>query len=100
KLIEALLDISRIQSGQLNITRNTMDLYVLTRRVVENMQPALEQHTITMSSSGEALMIEGDELRLEQVLQNLIQNAVKYSPSGGAITVQVEHRDNMASVVI
>jgi signal transduction histidine kinase len=100
RLIEALLDISRIQNGQLSIARAPIDLDNLAHRMVHEIQPILNQHTIQFSGAGAPLLIEGDELRLEQVLQNIIQNAVKYSPSGGAITVQVQAQNGQASVSI
>ncbi|HJZ46086.1 MAG TPA: ATP-binding protein [Roseiflexaceae bacterium] len=100
KMIAALLDISRIEMGQLSIDRAPMDLCALARRVVAEMQPTLERHTIAYSDTGAPLVVEGDELRLEQVLHNLISNAVKYSPAGGAVTVQVEQRGSRACVVV
>jgi signal transduction histidine kinase len=100
KLIEALLDISRIQNDQLMITRAQIDLDMLARRMVREVQPTLRQHSIEFHGSPAPLLIEGDELRLEQVLQNIIQNAVKYSPAGGAITVRVEARGDQACVSV
>ncbi len=100
KLIDALLDISRIQNGQLTLSRQQLDLEALAQRMVHEVQPILQQHTIEFAGLGAPLLVEGDELRLEQVLQNIIQNAVKYSPSGGAITVQVHAKDEQAYVSI
>jgi signal transduction histidine kinase len=100
KLIEALLDISRIQNGQLTIAHQRIDLNSLAQRMVREVQPILQQHTIEYIGAGEPLLIDGDELRLEQVLQNIIQNAVKYSPAGGAITVQAGARNGHACVSI
>ncbi len=100
KMIEALLDISRLQNGQLSIQRAPMDLSALTRRIVEEMQPALERHTVVLVDSVESLQIMGDELRLEQVLQNLIQNAIKYSPKGGAVEIKLYRTADHAGVAI
>lgn len=100
KMIAALLDISRIEMGQLSIERVPMDLSALARRVVAEMQPTLERHTIDYADAGAPLWVEGDELRLEQVLHNLIGNAVKYSPAGGTVTVRVEQRDSRVCAVI
>jgi signal transduction histidine kinase len=100
KLIEALLDISRIQNGQLTVARQWIDLNALASRMVREVQPILHQHTIEFSSTDTPLLIEGDELRLEQVLQNIIQNAVKYSPSGGMITVHTEAQNGHACVSV
>lgn len=98
KMITALLDISRIEMGQLSIARAPMDLSALMRRVVAEMQPTLERHTITYSDNLAPLIVDGDELRLEQVLHNLIGNAIKYSPAGGVVTVQLEQRGPNACV--
>ena len=100
KLIEALLDISRIQNGQLTITHQRIDLNALAGRMVREVQPILRQHTIAFDGADAPLLIEGDELRLEQVLQNIIQNAVKYSPSGGMITVRAEAHNGHACVSV
>jgi signal transduction histidine kinase len=64
------------------------------------VQPTLTQHTLTCSDPGVGLIINGDALRLEQVLQNLVQNAIKYSPAGGAVAVQVEQRGQMVCVAV
>jgi signal transduction histidine kinase len=100
KLIDALLDISRIQNGQLILSQQPIDLEALAQRMVREVQPILQQHTIEFAGLGAPLMVEGDELRLEQVLQNIIQNAVKYSPSGGTISVQVNAKNGHAYVSI
>jgi signal transduction histidine kinase len=99
-MIAALLDISRIETGQLSIERKRFDLCELARRVVEEVQPSLHQHSLECHDHGQALIVDGDELRLEQVLQNLLQNAIKYSPAGGPIAVRVEQREQMACMSV
>jgi PAS domain S-box-containing protein len=100
KLIAELLDVSRIETGQLSIERASLDVCLLARRVVAEVQPTLTQHTVTCSDPGVPLFVNGDALRLEQVLQNLVQNAIKYSPAGGPVTVRVEQRGQMVCVAV
>ena len=100
RLILLLLDLSRIQTGHFTLQSQPVDLWALARRVVDEARPALERHTLELSCTGDSFIVEGDELRLEQVIQNLLQNAIKYSPDGGLITVRVEQRDNQASLAI
>ncbi|HYN90142.1 MAG TPA: PAS domain S-box protein, partial [Ardenticatenaceae bacterium] len=100
KLIELLLDLSRIQTGQLEIERGPVDLCSVARRLVEAIEPTLDEHTIQFSCAGEPLVVVGDELRLEQVFQNLLQNAIKYSPDGGPITVSLERRGDQVCLAV
>ncbi|MBC8162414.1 MAG: PAS domain-containing protein, partial [Roseiflexaceae bacterium] len=95
QLISALLDVARIQSGQLSIERAPCDLSTLVARVVAEIQPTLNQHQLHLSSEM-AVIVSGDELRLEQVLQNLVQNAVKYSPHGGEISITLQSSAGVA----
>jgi PAS domain S-box-containing protein len=90
RLIELLLDLSRIETGQLQIERVPLDLMAAVRRWVESMEPMLNRHTIRLICASDSLPVLGDELRLEQVFQNLVQNATKYSPDGGTVTVRLE----------
>ncbi|HEY0601394.1 MAG TPA: ATP-binding protein [Herpetosiphonaceae bacterium] len=87
KLIAELLDLSRIQTGQFEMARHSLDLGSLIRRVADDVRLVLTRHSLELELPDEPLVIYADELRLEQVLQNLIENAVKYSPYGGQITV-------------
>nr|MDQ2996721.1 PAS domain S-box protein [Chloroflexota bacterium] len=98
KLVGALLDLSRIETGQLSIERGLVDLSALAHRLVEETQPTTDRHTITFDGDGQPIMLLGDELRLEQVLQNLIQNAIKYSPVGGTVAVHVGREDHTAYI--
>lgn len=92
KLILALLDISRIETGQLSLERGPLDLGALVQRVVEETQLTLAHHHIDCQLPSGPLMMDGDALRLEQVVQNLLTNAVKYSPEGGSIVVHLEQQ--------
>ena len=98
KLVGALLDLSRIETGELSIERGLVDLNALARRLVEENPRTTERHTITFSGADQPIMLLGDELRLEQVIQNLIQNAIKYSLSGGTVAVLVERQGANAYV--
>jgi PAS domain S-box-containing protein len=98
RMVKALLDVSRLETGQLSLERAPLDIRLLVQQVVNEIQSTLTQHTIASTAPRQPLVIDGDTLRLEQVLQNLIQNAVKYSPNGGAIHVQVRQEDATACV--
>ncbi|MBC8164137.1 MAG: response regulator [Roseiflexaceae bacterium] len=100
KMIGALLDLSRLQMGQFAMQLSPVDLIALTQRVVDELQPSLDHHAVALSGDLDALVIEADELRLEQVLQNLLQNAIKYSPNGGTITVAITHAEAEVQVAV
>lgn len=91
ELISLQLELSRLQTGQLRLEQAAVDLIDVARRVVEEIQPVTTKHTISYTAPEASLVVKGDELRLIQVLQNLVQNAIKYSPGGGLVHVQVEH---------
>ena len=100
RLIASLLDLSRIQLGVFSLDAADLDLNALVRRVVEEYLPLLDTHSIIVQGEADALMVRGDELRLDQVFQNLIQNAVKYSPGGGDVTVQLAAEESWAHVSV
>ena len=89
KLIEALLDVSRLQLGRFTISTQLFDFSAFVHRVVDEFTLTLRRHTI-QATVPSGILVMGDELRMEQVLQNLLSNAVKYSPGGGIIEVRVE----------
>ncbi|WDF45557.1 PAS domain-containing protein [Chryseobacterium sp. KACC 21268] len=85
-LISELLDTSKIQSGNIEIHNEPFDLDKLLRDTVENLALATPEYTITISSDTNATIL-GDELQISQVINNLISNAVKYSPNNKKIDV-------------
>ena len=101
-MVSALLDFTRIEQGRLSLQRAPLDMTELVQRVVAEIQLTLSSHTLVFdpASGAERLMIDGDELRLEQVVQNLIGNAIRYSPGGGTVLVRVERRPPWASLQV
>ncbi len=95
-LVNTLLDIARIEQGQLTIEQVKLDMNALMQRVVDGFQPILERHILTYHGPSEPVFVHGDALRLEQVVQNLLTNALKYSPDGGSITVSLSVNDAQA----
>jgi PAS domain S-box-containing protein len=100
RLIDALLDVGRIESGRLSIERVPLDLSALLTRIADAMAPTLERHSLQVSGVEETIVISGDELRLEQVIHNLVSNAVKYSPQGGTVFLTLSVQDGLAQLVV
>ncbi|HEX4744449.1 MAG TPA: ATP-binding protein [Candidatus Limnocylindria bacterium] len=99
RLIDELLDVSRIQSGRVEFHADAMDLRQLAIEVAERMQTTTTTHTIAVEV-GPPVRIAADRDHLEQVLNNLIANAVKYSPDGGDITVRVGQDGDAATISV
>ena len=99
RLVGQLLDISRIQSGKLAIEPRATDLSQVVREVLDSARQQFNGHTL-VARLPEELPAHVDPLRIEQVVTNLIDNAIKYSPEGGQIDVVVEPDFERESVVL
>jgi excisionase family DNA binding protein len=86
RLVGQLLDVSRIDSGRLQLDPSRTDLAQLVQRAVSASQSLTDEHHISLTAP-KSLDCRVDPLRLEQVLTNLLDNAIKYSPGGGAVEV-------------
>src|SRR5579859_944504 len=86
RLIGQLLDLSRLEAGKLKLEREQTDLTVLVEQLVANAREWSDRHPINFDGPA-SLTADVDELRIEQVLTNLLDNAIKYSPDGGEIDV-------------
>lgn len=94
--IAELLDTARLRAGQpLELRHEAADLLALTREAVARIQQASERHTVCVHTSLSSLVARVDPVRMQRVLDNLLANAVKYSPNGGTITaiISAEHDD-------
>jgi signal transduction histidine kinase len=87
QLIDNLLDASRLQTGQMQLSRTSVRVDQLAARIVDKFRMQTDQHTFELSFTGDFPTVQADEERLRQVLSNLISNAIKYSPDGGRIMV-------------
>ena len=95
RLVDELLDVSRIESGKLEFHLAPVDLPRLISEVAERLQMTTIEHTIDVEvSTGADLQVIADRDHLEQVLDNLLTNAIKFSPEGGRILVRLREVDD------
>jgi signal transduction histidine kinase/ActR/RegA family two-component response regulator len=96
RLIEDLLDVSRIISGKLQIRLDPIELQVVAAAAVDVVRPAAEAKGIELHLRAEQEMpaVSGDADRLQQIVWNLVSNAVKFTPRGGSVWVDVSRRDS------
>jgi signal transduction histidine kinase len=102
RLIEDLLDVSRISSGQLSLDRRPVNLANVAEQAVEAFAAAARDRNVTLAShiDGVEALVNGDAERLQQIANNLLANAVKFTPPGGRIDVRVSLNDGAADLVV
>jgi signal transduction histidine kinase len=91
-LVEDSLEISRFTQGKIRVRPQPLDLREIVERAVELTQAAIHSHGVTLSVSlpPEAVRINGDRVRLAQVISNLLDNAAKFTPAGGRVWITLE----------
>jgi PAS domain S-box-containing protein len=101
RLIEDLLDVSRIMVGQLRLHLEPVDLPGVIAAAIDAVRPAAENKRLRVSSSIHvASPVYGDAARLQQVIWNLLANAVKFTPSGGAVSVDASEDGGAVRIVV
>ena len=99
RLVGQLLDTVRIHAGSFTLQLEDADLSALVREVAEEVGAISDQHTIVVTAPAE-LPARVDKLRLEQVLRNLLDNAVKFMPDGGQVDVHVQRLPRAAVITV
>ncbi|MFC5461157.1 PAS domain S-box protein [Massilia niabensis] len=90
-LVDDLLDVSRVSRGQITLDMAPIDMKLVVNAAIEQVRPLIEsrQHTLTITLAPPKAHVKGDEKRLIQVVANLLNNAAKYTPPGGTISVEM-----------
>ncbi|HKQ74349.1 MAG TPA: ATP-binding protein [Blastocatellia bacterium] len=102
RLIEDLLDVSRIITGKLRLERQMVDLASVIEAALEAARPAAEGKQIIMKSNLESQTVKvfADPQRLQQIVWNLLSNAVKFTPRGGRVTVELTARESHIEIAV
>ena len=102
KLIEDLLDVSRIITGKLRIESQPVSFATITDSVVNSLRPAIDAKQLQLETTIDpaAGPIFGDPARLQQIVTNLLSNAIKFTPNGGQVWVRLERRDSRVRLEI
>jgi signal transduction histidine kinase/ActR/RegA family two-component response regulator len=102
RLIEDLLEISRITTGKLTLEQRPFDLVTLCKTAIDSIRPTAEARGVAIERDFQAVAMPtaGDPDRLQQVIWNLLSNAVKFTPAGGTVTVTLRRTDANDEIVV
>ena len=94
RLVDDLLDMTRIASGKVALQRSNVDVVSLARRAVEDYRDLAGERglNIVLAAPHKAIAVDGDETRLAQILANLLTNSLKFTPAGGEVKVELQVR--------
>ena len=99
-LVQDLLDLARAESGRLRLRREDVDLCSVAANILKTFEPRAAQLGVHLRMSEDSARIDGDPDRLAQVLVNLIDNALRHTPAGGSVTVDVRPYEGGATLVV
>jgi PAS domain S-box-containing protein len=102
-LVDDLLDVSRISQGKVELRRERIELAAVIANAIETSRPVIDagRHDLVLApGAGPEIVVDGDMTRLTQVVANLLNNAAKYTPSGGRITVAARRQGEQAVISV
>jgi signal transduction histidine kinase/CheY-like chemotaxis protein len=102
RLVDDLLDVSRVTAGKLVLSPKVLDLSLAMQTVVQGAQERIQKRglSVQVNAPGEPLPVEADPVRLEQVLSNVLTNAIKYTPPGGRIDITLQRAASSARLSV
>ena len=102
QLLNDTLDFTRIARGKLSFERSRVELTGIIADVIESMRPAFAENGVTLAGHLDAgpAIVEGDPIRLQQIVWNLLNNALKFTPAGGRADVRADCRDGWVEVQV
>lgn len=102
RLIDDLLDVSRISTGKIELQTGPVCVANVVRQAVESVQPLIDEagHSLVVENHADDLYVPGDYHRLTQVVSNLLSNAAKYTPQGGEIFLKVDSDNETGKIVV
>jgi heavy metal sensor kinase len=99
-LVNGLLLLARADAGEVDLRRESVDLAALVADIVDTYAPFAEEHGVALVARSSPAVIFGDSSRLRQLVINLIDNAIKFTGSGGTVTLHVEPGDTHARLIV
>ncbi len=99
-LVENILDLARLKSNKLSLQRQDVELSSLIKRVANKMQLIAGEKCVPVLHEAHTIMVSADQLKIEQVLMNLLDNAIKFTPKEGKIEISTKVVKHMAIVSI
>jgi signal transduction histidine kinase len=100
RLVNEMLDLSRMESGRINLSLEKLDLNTIVQEVASTMQPTAPRHTFTLRLDATLPKLSADRDKITQVVTNLANNAVKYAPDGGEIVLMTRAEGNQAHLMV
>jgi signal transduction histidine kinase len=102
QLVEELLELSRLETGALSLSRSSVDMEMLIRDVVARLSATADEKNVSLMLDvrRELPPVRADRTRMQQVLMNLVHNAVKFTPSGGSVTIRAMRKGRAVAVDI
>jgi len=98
QLVADLLDLAQVESGRLRLRSEEVDLAAVAAHILDTFEPRAAQAGVALRFSGEPAPLRGDPERLAQVVVNLVDNALRNTPSGGSIDLEVRHEGDTATL--
>jgi signal transduction histidine kinase len=102
RLVEDLLDISRIDQGKISLKKQRIELQAILESAIEASRPLIdaERHTLSVDVLPDPVWLDADYTRISQVVSNLLNNAAKYTPTGGQIRISTKSGDGVVEIEV
>jgi signal transduction histidine kinase/ActR/RegA family two-component response regulator len=102
RLVDDLLDVSRITQGRIQLQRQPLELSTIVAQAMESVEPLLREkrHKVILATTLQPLHVDGDSARLVQCVANLLTNAAKYTDRGGEVRVELRSEDSSAVIAV